>query len=218
MPPVFASSAASPLGQTLLPGSRRVAPNRTGPLSGASALPRGIQDGCRRRRPNPRPQNPVAGSTGSGVAWLTHPLPRRFRWLTVASRTRCSDSADEADALWVCADCQHKLTCRIDDEGVLADDPARTPAVTLHRHHVYQKLGICHTRATTSAACAVGVVGHCVCRRRHQGRRRAAPAKCRSLPEWITGILLLGAGARPRFQLAASRTPCQVASRFAARV
>ncbi len=27
--------------------------------------------------------------------------------------------ADEAEALWVCADCQHKLICRIDDEGVL---------------------------------------------------------------------------------------------------
>ncbi len=26
---------------------------------------------------------------------------------------------DEAEALWVCADCQHKLTCRIDDESVL---------------------------------------------------------------------------------------------------
>ena len=54
MPPVFASLAASPLGQTLLPGSRRVALNRTGPLSGASALPRRVQDRRRRRRPNPR--------------------------------------------------------------------------------------------------------------------------------------------------------------------
>ena len=51
-----------------------------------------------------------------GVAWLTHPLPRRLNWLTVASRARCSDSALSIRA---CADCQHKLTCRIDDEGVL---------------------------------------------------------------------------------------------------
>ena len=27
--------------------------------------------------------------------------------------------ADETEGLWVCADCQRKLTCRIDDEGVL---------------------------------------------------------------------------------------------------
>ena len=25
---------------------------------------------------------------------------------------------DEAEAMWVCEDCQHKLTCGIDDEGV----------------------------------------------------------------------------------------------------
>ena len=32
-------------------------------------------------------------------------------WLHVAN-------TDEAEAIWVCADCQQKLTCGIDDEGV----------------------------------------------------------------------------------------------------
>ena len=34
------------------------------------------------------------------------------------SLLRVADT-DEAEALWVCRDCQHKLMCRIDDEGVL---------------------------------------------------------------------------------------------------
>ena len=34
------------------------------------------------------------------------------------SLLRVADT-DEAEALWVCRDCQHKLMCRIDDEGLL---------------------------------------------------------------------------------------------------
>ena len=36
---------------------------------------------------------------------------------THGSLLRVEDT-DEAEAIWVCADCQHKLTCGIDDEGV----------------------------------------------------------------------------------------------------
>ncbi len=36
---------------------------------------------------------------------------------THGSLLRATD-ADETDSMWVCDDCQHKLTRRVDDEGV----------------------------------------------------------------------------------------------------